>query len=893
MSLAAGSRLGAYEITGLIGAGGMGEVYQARDTRLDRSVAIKIIPDALASDPERILRFEREAKTLAALNHPNIAHIHGFEESSGIRALVMEFVDGPTLADRIEHGPIPLDEALPIAKQIADALEAAHESGIVHRDLKPTNVKVRADGTVKVLDFGLAKALESGVTANANLTHSPTLSLGATHAGVILGTAAYMAPEQARGRAADKRADIWAFGVVLYEMLTGRRAFDGDDVSTTLASVLKSDPDWSALDARTPAAIRRLLARCLQKDPKDRLHDIADARIEIDELLRSGPESPADSGPSAHARPSWWHRALPWAVASVLFIGLALLSFVHFRETSAAPEMRLDIVTPASDEPGSFALSPDGRQLVFVASGDGPTRLWLRPLAGATAQPLTGTDGATAPFWSPDSRSIGFFADAKLKRLDLDGGSLQSLANAERSGGAWNTDGTILFSGTLLGPLLRIPASGGDAVAVTKPANGTGHTWPQFLPDGRRFLFYAGPAPELRGIYLGSLDGSAPTRLIVAETYGAYAPSGQLLWARGNSLVAQRLDLRRRALIGPSIAVAGQIAPAGIAGSALSVSASGLIAFRLGASNRQQLRWLDRKGAPLRSMGAADDGGLAHVRIAPDGKRVAISRVVDGNPDIWLIDNISMSRVTSDPGLDVYPVWSPDSNRIVFCSNRNGVLNMYIKSANGMGNEELLVKSSTPAVPLDWSPDGRFLLYGSNRQQPNNWDLWILPMEGDRKPWPFLNTDFDERQAQFSPDGGWIAYASDETGSREIYVRRFEAAATEPSTERAQGSTSAVVRRVSTSGGNYPRWSPDGKELFYIGFGGELMAAPISIRGRSLDVGAPVMLFRTRTPAGSRNTTQGWQYDVSRDGKFLINTVVDDAASPITVLLNWKPDLRK
>jgi serine/threonine protein kinase len=588
-----GRQVGAYQIVSHLGTGGMGEVYRARDTKLGRDVAFKVLPASFASDPDRLARFEREARLLAALNHPHIGAIYGVEDAANIRGLVLELVEGPTLADRLQQGPVPLSEALRMAQQIADALDAAHEKGIIHRDLKPANVKIAPEGTVKVLDFGLAKAAAAD-GSTPDLSQSPTVTVGGTRDGIILGSAAYMSPEQARGKPVDKRTDIWAFGCVVYEMLTGRPAFAGETVTDTLAAIVEREPDWRALPSPTPVGVRRLLRRCLEKDRQERLHDIADARLEIKEAL-TAPDTTANS----RAVPLW-RRTLPGAVALVLLVGLGLLSFIHFRETPpplTPPEMRLEIVTPTSADPISFALSPDGRQLVFVASGDGPSRLWLRPLAATAAQPLAGTEGAAYPFWSPDSQSIGFFGDGKLKRVDIGGGPPQTLADASARGGTWNADGVILFAQTINGPLFRIPASGGEAVAVTRQGQ---HRFPQFLPDGRQFLFYALGTPDTSGIYLGSLDSGQTKRLTVADTAGVYAPSGWLVWVRGSTLVAQHLDLERRALAGDPVTVA---APVGfedtINAGAFSVSAAGLMAYRPAGPSRRQLRWFDRTGKAL------------------------------------------------------------------------------------------------------------------------------------------------------------------------------------------------------------------------------------------------------------------------------------------------------
>jgi hypothetical protein len=527
VALTPGTRLGVYEITAQIGEGGMGQVFRARDTKLDRDVAIKILPEAFAHDAERLARFTREAKTLTSLNHPNIAAIYGLEESAGVTALVMELVEGDDLSQRIRRGAIPLDEALPIAKQIADALEAAHELNIVHRDLKPANIKVRADGTVKVLDFGLAKAMEPAGAASVSASMAATLSLQATQAGMILGTAAYMAPEQARGKTVDKRADIWAFGAVLYEMLSGHRAFGGEDIAQTLANVINKEPASEALPPTTPARIRSIVARCLVKDPRQRLRDMGDVRLALEGAFETAASSAAVAPLPARRTPVAWMAAL--AVAALVAAALTIPAVRYFRQTAPASpsETRVDIVTPGTDQPDSFALSPDGRQIVFVAFGDGASRLWLRPLATTTAQPLARTEGASYPFWAPDSRSVGFFANGQLKRLDLWGGTPKTLAAVIGGrGGAWHTAGFIAFAPRANTPLMRVPAAGGDPVALTAlDADQTSHRWPQFLPDGRHFLFTAEGSPERTGIYLGTIGAGAPIRLTPAFSAGVFLPT--------------------------------------------------------------------------------------------------------------------------------------------------------------------------------------------------------------------------------------------------------------------------------------------------------------------------------------------------------------------------------
>jgi serine/threonine protein kinase len=887
LSLTPGTRLGVYDITAPIGEGGMGQVFRARDTKLNRDVALKVLPDSFANDADRLARFTREAQTLASLNHPHIAAIYGLEESNGVRALVMELVEGGDLSQRIARGPITLDEALPIAKQIAEALEAAHEQGIIHRDLKPANIKVRADGTVKVLDFGLAKAMAPAAGSSPSVSMSPTITTPAmTQAGMILGTAAYMSPEQARGKVVDKRADIWAFGCVLYEMLTGQRVFKAGETSDVLAAVLRQDVDWTALPASTPPRLRRLLGRCLDRDPRMRLRDIGEARIEVARSEAGaaetiGAETPATTAPPSPPRSAG--RAWITATAAVLVaVVLAIPTLRHLRETPP-PETRTEINTPATDQPASFALSPDGRQIVFVASGDGASRLWLRSLSTTTAQPLAGTEGASSPFWSPDNRSVAFFAANALKRLDLGGGAPQTLAPAiSARGGAWNADGVIVFAPSIGTPLMRVAATGGPAAAVTALGpQQESHVAPHFLSDGRRFLFLALGSPETIGIYLGALDGSAPTRLTSDDGAGVALSSGWLLWVRTGTLVAQRLDVAKAALTGVPVTVADKVG-------AISVAATGLVAYRT-ASIPRQLAWFDRSGTARGTVGDPDGNDLSSPRVSPDGRRVAVSRTVEGDQDLWLLDGARTSRFSFDAAGDDLPLWSPDGTRIVFQSNRTGQWDLYQKRTNGLGVEERLVASDQTKVPTHWSADGRFLMYFSIDPQSGG-DLWIVPMAGDRTPSVFLKTPFREVYGAFSPDGHWVAYHSNESGRPEVYVRPFVS----PGAAGTTASAALGQRQVSTAGGILPTWRPDGNELYYLNPAGAMMAVPITVTGSTAEPGVPVALFPTRIVGGGVDAQQGRQYDVAPDGRFLINTVLENVGTtPITLLQNWHPEVRK
>ena len=860
--------------------GGMGEVYRATDKNLKRQVAIKVLPEAVAADAERLVRFQREAEVLASLNHPNIAIIHGLEKSDGVTGLVMELVEGPTLADRIAQGPVPIDEALPIAKQIAEALEAAHDQGIIHRDLKPANVKVRPNGVVKVLDFGLAKAMEPMTTTSPNSSQSPTITTPAmTQAGVILGTAAYMAPEQARGNTLDRRADIWAFGCVLYEMLTGRRAFDGASAVEVISNVLKTDPEWAALPAETPTVVRSLLRRCLQRDSSRRLRDAADARFQIEEALSdSGNAEPGRATVSGARRRRWWVAALIVASAAAVAVSL----WLSRRPAPDPEEVRFEINAPPTTEPTSIALSPDGKTVVFVATSDRQSRLWVRPLNTVSAKPLAGTENAKLPFWSPDSRSVGFAADAQLKRVDIDSGAVRVLTSGGALGGAWNRDGTILFDPGPGAGLFRVSDEGGEPRAVTRGTPEANDQWsPQFLPDHRHYLFYAtGTAP---GIYGGDLQTSEPPRRIVEAQSAAYASSGHLLFVREGTLFAQAFDPVRLVLAGSPVVIAEHVVEGGGTGAtaALSTSAAGPFAYRTGPSTaRNHFVWFDRSGNAQETIPGSDDFDAFHSSLSRDGSRLAFSRI-DGTADIWVLDVKSgvPTRFTFDPLFDLTPEWSPDGSRIAFTSNRRGPTEfaLYMKSADGTGKDELLVAEGLPTTsPNDWSPDGRFILYVIARDDGNA-DIMALPLEGDRKGVPVVATSFRESNAQFSPDGRWIAFQSSESGEPEIYVQPF--------------LRPGAKQRISRAGGVQARWRRDGKELFYLAPDQRLMAVPIQLDAElpnGVDVGTPAALFTTSL-AGVPQNGSGRHYMVSRDGQRFLMDTLREVTIPITVVLNWKP----
>jgi len=866
VALFPGSRIGPYEIVAALGAGGMGEVYRARDTRLDRDVAVKILPEAFASDAGRVARFQREARTLASLNHPHIGALHGLEEANGVTALIMELVEGEDLAERIARGAMPFDEALPIAKQIAEALEAAHEQGVIHRDLKPANIKVRPDGTVKVLDFGLAKAMEP-IRPSANVSQSPTITPPAmTQAGMILGTAGYMSPEQVKGHAADTRADIWAFGVVLFEMLAGRRPFDGQEIAENVASILKTEPEWQRLPSDTPEAVRRLLRRCLHKDRHQRLQHMGDARVEINEAQ----QAPSADVTDRRVRDSRRERLL-WAAAVFVTATIAAVGW-RTGDTADAPEMRVEINASGGAAVRSFAISPDGHQLAFTADGQRGMQLWIRSLDDTAPRPLPGTEGGEYPFWSPDSRSIGFFANNKLKRLDIDGGQPQTLANVVTPTGAtWNGEGTILYVPRDNGGVFRVRATGGDTSAVTPHRSPELSTrLPQFLPDDRHFLFYVAQGGEPAGVYVGELGSDAVRRILSADWPAMFA-SGHLWFVRERTLFAQPFNPSTQTLSGPVSRVANNVG-GGLFAAFLSISAAGPIAYREGAAqSRRRLVWFDRSGKELGTAG--EEGGLlANPSLSLDGRYVVVQRTLQANIDLWVLDlqrNV-FNRLTDDPRVDSMPMWSPDGKRVVFSSGVGDGSSLMIMRIDGTANETLSLPATDVKIACDWSADGRYVLYRQLDEATGTNDLWALPMAGERTPFQIVHTQYDERDGQFSPDSKWIAYESDESGRPEIYLQAFP------------GPGPKV--RVSIDGGTQVRWRRDGREMFYIAPDERLMAVSVD---PTAGVGKPAALFTTHL-APIRSISRQ-QYVVASDGqRFLISSVDESTPSSITLILNWK-----
>ena len=867
MPLAAGTRIGPYEVMSSIGAGGMGEVYRARDTTLNRDVALKILPDAFAADRDRVGRFAREAQTLAALNHPNIAQIYGFEE----RALVMELVEGPTLEDLIGRpgslGPGP-GSALDIARQIADALDAAHAQGIVHRDLKPANVKVKDDGTVKVLDFGLAKAM-SGTDGDpaSSPTNSPTITSHGTALGIILGTAAYMAPEQARGKTVDKRADIWSFGVVLYEMLTGARLFKGAEITDVLAQVLTHNPDFGALPADTPAGVRRLLQRCLEKDPRKRLRDIGDARLE----LGAKDDEPARA-PVTSSKPS----RLGWIAACALAIALGVVSVQHFSEVApVAKPVQFTIPQTGRWIMPETQISPDGRTLAFIQTSQQGGTIGLRALDSLDVRMIPGTDGADQLFWSPDSQSLGFFTKTQLKALKISTGAVITLCDALGVIGAtWNRDNVVVF-GSLEGGLRQCERD----TPLTTTTDETSHRHPWFLPDGRHVVYLAwSPRSELRVI---ALDGTGAATIGPADS-GVIFSAGHLLYLLGTRLVAQPFDLGSHRATADPFPVADSVVGFASRRSAFTASSDGILGYVVGRSIATELTWMSRSGKTLGTVG--EPSRYANVDLSPDERRIAVSREGPGSPgfDIWLIDLADgerVTRLTDDPASEHDPVWSPDGKWVVYNSNRRGAFNLFRRAADDPGApEELLVKSDVTLNTPVWSGVHNLLMY-TRTQSATLRDLWTMPFSGNRTPSPYLATRFDEFHAVMSPDGKWVAYESTASGARDIFVRAYPSGASHA--------------QVSMKGGRAPRWRGDGRELFFGSFDDQMMSA--SIDGAAVGtsglpkVGVPQILF----PAAL--TEDGYPYAVTKDGQRFLLRVRQGTAAPesFTFTTDWRASVGK
>jgi tRNA A-37 threonylcarbamoyl transferase component Bud32 len=890
MSLAPGARFGPYEVIGSLGAGGMGEVYRARDTKLHRDVALKLLPDAFARDPDRLARFEREAQTLAALNHAHVAQIHGLEEKDGVRALVMELVEGADLSQRIARGPIAVDETIGIARQIAEALEAAHERGIVHRDLKPANIKVRDDGTVKVLDFGLAKAFQA--TSDASPMNSPTLTSPAqmTHAGIVLGTAAYMAPEQAAGRTVDKRADIWAFGCVVFEMLTGRPVFTGESVTETLAAVMRDPPRFDQLPATTPPPVRRLIGRCLDRDLKRRLRDIGEARITLDEAIAHPDQAIEQPRMVAPPAASVGSRAIPWAIAA-LAVAAAGYFAIRAAPSAARDSVEVEIGAPQDGQflidsnSGNVSLSPDGTKILFRAVTAGRDALWIRSLSRDDARALAGTENAQYQFWAPDSRRLAFFAAGKLKTLDTAAGLPQVIADAPNGrGGSWGDDDVILFAPMGGGTISRVSAGGGKAEVVTHLDTSRGenaHYWPQILPGGRRFLYFVrGVRPENNGIYVAAMDGSGATRVISSLSSGIYAPPldgrpGHLLWVQNNELLAQPFDADRGALGGrPTTIASGVRVIESQRGLLASVSRTGVVAWASPRAPLARFAWYDRDGRRREAV-PIDEADLQQPAISPDGARLLYTRVANGTADIFLYDIAvrSSRRITTNPDYDEQPMWSPDGAEMLYSGTeqaQNAIIRVRLDSSVPPAQ---LIRDRVQIGAVAWSPDRRHILFSKSRPGSGD-DILAFPADDPTKITPLLTGPANESWASFSPDGKWIAFSSDRSGRYEAYVVRFRGDQSTPALGGAPVQISSDGGIVLPGG-----WRRDGKEIV-LAFDGQIVGVPIDTRGESISAGRPALLFRLPFNQSAAATT-------SNADRFLISEFPYAAGQTIHVLTNW------
>jgi Tol biopolymer transport system component/predicted Ser/Thr protein kinase len=869
----------------------MGEVYKARDIRLDRTVAVKVLPAHLSASPEVRQRFEREAKTISQLSHPHICALYDIGNQDGVEYLVMEYLEGETLAERLAKGSVPFDQVLRCGIEIADALEKAHRQGIVHRDLKPGNVMLTRSG-VKLLDFGLAKAMVPAGPPSA-LTSLPTMAAGRslTQEGTILGTFQYMAPEQLEGKEADARTDIFALGALLYEMATGNKAFSGTSQASLVSSIMTAQPPpVSSLQPMSPPALDRVVQTCLAKNPEERWQTAHDVMLQLKWVSEGGSLAGVPAPVSARRKT---RERLGWILAAAFLAGGLALAGVHFREP--APESRparFLLPAPAQMTIGlgpaapNAALSPDGRYIALcLSSADRKRNLWIRPLDSVVPHMLAGTEDAGLPFWSPDGRFVGFFGVDKVKIVSIGGGSPQVLGDfVMASGATWNRDGVILFGGTRRRGLGRVSSSGGAVTELTVPdrkREEVFHSFPQFLPDGRHFLYFIFCSKRgATGVYAGSLDSQESKQILKTDSRAIYA-SGFLLFLRQGTLMAQQFDANRLRLLGEPVRIADEVAynPSN-SRNTVTASDNGILAYRPGAGTGvpvSELAWFDRDGKRVGT--AAGRGYYLRPRLSPDKRSIAVERVDirEDLRDVWVIDQerSTISRLTFGSANQTHAVWSSDGARIVFTSERDGVYGLYEKLSSGAGSEQLLLRTEDPKYASDWSADGRFLLYGENGAK-TGWDIWVLPLAGDRKPAPLLRTEFNETDPFLSPDGKWLAYVSDESGKREVYVQAFP--------------LTGAKWQISTDGGNFPRWRGDGKELFYLAPDQKLMSVEIQA-GSTLRAGKPVALFEAHyfnIPISP--------YTPSRDGRrFLFNTPLeeDSSAIPLTVILNWTAQVRK
>ena len=871
MTLAPGTRLGPYELLAPIGAGGMGEVYRAKDTRLDRTVAVKVLPSTMAASAESRQRFEREARTISQLSHPHICALYDVGREGETEYLVMEYLEGETLSDRLLKGPLAFEQVLRFGAEIADALDKAHRQGIVHRDLKPGNVMITKSG-VKLLDFGLAKAIAvPGAGSGASLTALPTQhGSNLTQEGTILGTFQYMAPEQLEGKEADARTDIFAFGCVLYEMATGRKAFSGASQASLISSIMGSEPaPISTVSPMTPPAFDRVVRTCLAKDPEDRWQTAHDVGVQLKWIAEGGSAAGVPAPVVAQRKT---RERLIWAAVGLVAGLAAALAFASARRSSPPAPVRFHVAVPRNEDVGYLAVSPDGRQLAFLSeSGRGHGSISIRSLDSPDLRQLEGTKGARGLFWSPDGRTIAFFADGKLKRLPVAGGSPQTICDGNGTGGgAWAPDGTIVFSPEFGQALYRVPASGGTPAPVTKldaERQEVFHGWPQILPDGKRFLYVARSVTrDKTAIRVGSLDSTDSPVVVRADSAGLYVPPGQLLFGREGALLAQKFDAKSSKVEGEAVPLVPRMRIDFADNNALLSSSSdgSVVAYVAGDPPQEQLTWLDRAGKALGTVGTPAEYG--ELSISPDGTQVltAIGDREKGTTDVWAVDLArgTRTRLTSDPTDDFSAIWSPDGQRVIFTSDREGFYNLYAVAASGAGSTETVLKGESDKWSTDWSADGATVLYNLFESK-TKFDIWTLPLRAGGKPVEFLRTPYNEMTARLSRDGRWIAYASDETGRAEAFVQSFP--------------PSGFKRQVSTAGGMVPRFNASATELFYISADRKLMAVELRLVGSRLETGDPKPLFELRRDA----------FEIASDGRFLAVVPVELEPAPVTVVLDW------
>jgi len=881
MSIEPGTMLGPYEIDKVVGVGGMGEVYRARDTRLDRSVAIKVLAPHLAENPEHRERLEREAKAVSSLSHPHICPLYDVGHENGVDFLVMEFIEGETLADRLARGPLPIDEMLRYGVQIADALEKAHRQGIVHRDLKPGNVMLTTDGT-KLLDFGLART-DAVAGGDADLTVSPTVSKPLTAVGTVIGTYQYMAPEQLEGKTADARTDIFALGAVLYEMATGRRAFVAETQASLIGAIMHEEPQpVSSIQPMTPPALDRVIQSCLAKNSEDRWQTAHDVKLQL-QWIAEGGSVVGLPAPVAARRKS--RERLAWVAFAIAVLAATLFAVGYFLRAPEPPQQtRFEIPPPAELATlGSPRISPDGRHLAFRGvDSNGNAQLWLRPMNSVEARPLAGTEGAREdgrPMWSPDSRHVAFFVGGKLKKVPVAGGPAQTICDADGADGSWSTKEEILYDGEATAPLMRVPAVGGIAkpeVSLEDLEGVTSLGWPEFLPDGEQFIFLADQLEDDTRVMIRSLGSDEGRVLMTSDSRVEYVEPGYLVYVLNGMLVAHPFDADAGVLTGDPLPLADSIGVSAVGLADFSASHDGTLAYRGGQTGARRLLWRDRSGREIGQVGEFAE--YTNSSISPDGQRVVVDVMQpDGtNVDLWIhdLERGVASRFTFDAGYDFDPTWSPDGSRIVFSSSRGEGSNaLYWKDSSGAGAAEPLLALEQDIYGGDWTRDGGVLTYGV-RSADTSWDIWALPMDGSGEPFPVLQSEFAEVRASFSPDGRWMAFESNESGDWEVYVIQFPGP--------------GGKWQVSTNGGGEPRWSADGREIFYVDATQNLVTVPVST-GATFKAGLPETLFDAGlVPLVARN-----RFLVTDDGErfLMLSPISGESIRPISVVLNWTAGL--